>query len=115
MSEENYFVPSGTFGSRQETATALVGAADEFGLNQRDIRSAQGGFWITESLADKVFNDVDESDDVVDDVVVDDDADNDPSGEPETKTPEGTVPSEEQADTAPAKKSRSKKNDTPKE
>lgn len=48
------FVPDG--GSRKNTAVLLVGTAEEFGLDQRSIRAAQGGFWITEELADVLYH-----------------------------------------------------------
>jgi hypothetical protein len=56
----NVFVPYGE--SRQDTAILLVGTAQEFGLPQRDIRSdrSRGGFWITDRLADIVYDGGDE-------------------------------------------------------
>lgn len=54
------FVPNGD--SRQETAVLLVGTAEEFNLSQRHIRAdrARGGFWISEALADIVYEDSDD-------------------------------------------------------
>lgn len=37
--------------SRRDTAVLLVGTADEFGINQRDIRAVSGGFVISDALA----------------------------------------------------------------
>lgn len=136
--DNDYFVPNATYGGRQDTATALVGAADEHGVSQREVRAGQGGFWISEALAEKLFNDVDESalseadlashgddgtatvdpaDADADDADADqsdqsddaDDADADKSEQSDDQTPEGDPSSEEQTDKAPAKKSRSKK------
>jgi len=122
---EDYFVPNSVFGTRQDTATALTGAADEFGISQRAVRATQGGFWIDEALAEKVFNDVDESALNSDDVASNGDdgtatvnpeenpevnaGDDDKSEQSDDQTPEGNQSSEEQTDKAPAKKSRSKK------
>jgi len=47
------FVPNGE--SRRETAILLVGTADEYGIDQRSIRSVSGGFYISEELADVLF------------------------------------------------------------
>lgn len=44
------FVPQGD--DRRETAKTLVDAARANGIDQRSIQSAQGGFNITEELAD---------------------------------------------------------------
>lgn len=112
MSEENYFVPNATFGTRQDTATALTGAADEFSISQRAIRAASGGFWVTDELAEKVFNDVDESALPSDDLARNGDdgtATVSPDDQSDNQTPEDNPSEEEQNDTAPAKKSRSKK------
>lgn len=51
------FVPNGD--SRRETAVLLVGTAEEYGISQRSIKTAPGGFFITEELADIVYDDVD--------------------------------------------------------
>lgn len=45
-----FFVPDGD--SRQDTAVLLVGTADEYGIDQRNIRAARGGFRISQSVAD---------------------------------------------------------------
>lgn len=37
--------------SRKDTAILLTGTAAEFGVNQRDIRAVQGGFYISDELA----------------------------------------------------------------
>lgn len=47
------FVPNGD--SRRETAILLVGTADEYGIDQRSIRSVSGGFYISEELADVLY------------------------------------------------------------
>lgn len=44
------FVPNGE--SRKETAILLVGTAEEFGVSQNDVKASNGGFFITEALAD---------------------------------------------------------------
>lgn len=44
------FVPNGE--NRRETAIMLVGAADEYGVSQRSIRTTSTGFFITRELAD---------------------------------------------------------------
>lgn len=62
MSENNYFVPDATFGGRRDTAIALTGAADEFGISQRAVKATAGGFRITDELANLVFEDVDGGD-----------------------------------------------------
>lgn len=46
-----HFVPNAALGSRQRTATLLVGTAREFGIAQQDIRSTRGGFYISQALA----------------------------------------------------------------
>lgn len=51
----NVFIPNGD--SRQDTAILLVGTADEHGIDQHDIASAPGGFFVTERLADLVYED----------------------------------------------------------
>lgn len=59
MTENNVFVPNDTFGDRKSTAVALTGAADEYGISQRAVKTTPRGFDITEELAALVF----ESDD----------------------------------------------------
>lgn len=49
----NVFVPNGE--SRYETAVLLVGTADEHGIRQQDVQASNGGFFITEELADLVY------------------------------------------------------------
>ncbi len=49
------FVQNDTAGTRQDTAVLLVGTAREFDISQQDIQSTQGGFWITEALADVLY------------------------------------------------------------
>lgn len=44
-----YFVPNGD--DRKQTAVLLVGTADEYGIDQREIRTARGGFRISENVA----------------------------------------------------------------
>lgn len=53
--DHSVFVPNGD--SRRDTATLLVGTAEEFGISQKSIRSTSKGFFITEELADKVYED----------------------------------------------------------
>lgn len=53
MSKRNTFVPDGE--SRKETATVLVATAYENSISQRSISPTQGGFWVTEELADLIF------------------------------------------------------------
>lgn len=50
MRKYTAFVPNGE--SRHETAVLLVGTADEFGIDQRSILPAAGGFHITEEMAE---------------------------------------------------------------
>lgn len=58
----NVFVPNGD--SVEETAVLLVGTADEFHIDQRNIRvdRARGGFWISDELADIVYDGVEDED-----------------------------------------------------
>ncbi len=56
MGRHTVFVPEDSAGTRQETAVLLVGTAREFGIHQRDIKSAHGGFWITDVLADVLYD-----------------------------------------------------------
>lgn len=48
------FVPNGP--SRKDTAIVLVGTADEYGIDQRSIKSVSGGFYITNELAELVYD-----------------------------------------------------------
>lgn len=48
------FVPNG--GSRRDTAIILVGTARDHGIDQRSIRAVQGGFYVSEDLAEVLFN-----------------------------------------------------------
>lgn len=50
------FVPNGD--SRRDTAIVLVGTAEEYGIDQRSIKTAPGGFHITSELADLVYGEV---------------------------------------------------------
>lgn len=68
-----HFVPNDLMGTRHETAVLLVGTAKEFGIDQRDIASTHGGYWITTALADLVYAD-------------DADGDETEDGEPATET-----------------------------
>ena len=52
-----YFIPNGD--SRQETAVLLVGTADEYGIDQRSIVAALGGFNISSDLATAVYGEAD--------------------------------------------------------
>lgn len=54
------FVPNGA--SRKDTATVLVGTADEYGIDQRSIRATRGGFYVTDELADLIYADEDAAD-----------------------------------------------------
>lgn len=56
------WVPQDTAGSREETATLLVGTAKEHDLVVRyHVRSTRGGYWISDALADLAFEDEDVS------------------------------------------------------
>lgn len=55
MFTRDVFVPNGD--SRKDTAIVLVGTADEYGIDQRSIKTAPGGFHITSELADLVYDD----------------------------------------------------------
>lgn len=48
------FIPNGA--SRQQTAILLTGTASEFGINQRSIRAAKGGFHISDELARVLYD-----------------------------------------------------------
>ena len=48
------FVPNGE--SRKETAVLLVGTAAEYGIDQRAIRATSGGFYISDELADLLYD-----------------------------------------------------------
>lgn len=52
------FVPDGAGRglSRRDTAVLLVGTADEHGIDQHSIKMVQGGFRITEELADVLYD-----------------------------------------------------------
>lgn len=54
MFTRDVFVPNGD--SRRDTAIVLVGTADEFGIDQRSIKTAPGGFYITNELAALVYD-----------------------------------------------------------
>lgn len=47
-----HFVQDRHSGSRQDTAILLTGTAEEFGIDQHDIRATQGGFYITQRMHD---------------------------------------------------------------
>ena len=53
MSKPTVFVPT-TRESRKDTAILLVGTAREFGISQHAILSRQGGYLITQELADVI-------------------------------------------------------------
>lgn len=55
MIESNIFVPDGE--SRQDTAVLLVGTARDYDIPQRSIKATVGGFYITEALADVIYED----------------------------------------------------------
>lgn len=68
-----HFIPDAHSGRRGLTAVLLTGTAKEFGIDQRDIRSTRGGFYITprmlEALGDEIVlalvpDDEDEDEDV---------------------------------------------------
>lgn len=48
------FVPDGK--SRKDTATLLVGTADEYDIPQRDIKAVRGGFTISDALARVLYD-----------------------------------------------------------
>lgn len=73
---KRHFVPDDTMDSRKETAILLVGTAREFGIPQRSIQTTYGGFWITQELADVLY---DESDD-------EPEVEAEPEAEPKTKS-----------------------------
>lgn len=52
--EHSVFVPND--GDRKETATLLVGTAEEYGISQQSIRTTPSGFFITEELAAIVYD-----------------------------------------------------------
>lgn len=52
-----YFVENNARGSREETAVLLVGTADEFGIDQRDIKMVRGGFRISQAMLDALNED----------------------------------------------------------
>lgn len=83
-----YFVENGE--SRRDTAILLVGTADEFGIDQRDVRAVRGGFRISQAMADVLYDEREQTED---------------------EQAEGTEPEDEQPEEpkAPAKRSRSKK------
>lgn len=56
------WVPDATMGSRKDTAVLLVGTATEFGIPQRDIASTRGGFYISDRLAELVYDEAGEDD-----------------------------------------------------
>lgn len=86
------FVPFGD--NRKETAVVLVGTAREFGIHQRAVLAAAGGFWITEELAAHVFEDQ---------------ASDAPKPEPEPKPEPKATPKAEEQDKPAPKKTASKK------
>lgn len=55
MFPRDVFVPNGD--SRRDTAIILVGTAEEYGIDQRSIKSTAGGFYITNELAALVYDD----------------------------------------------------------
>lgn len=46
------FVPNSQQGNRRDTAVLLTGTADEYDLPQRDIKVVNGGFEISDDLAE---------------------------------------------------------------
>ncbi len=79
------FVPKGD--DRRATAKALVDLADEHGISQESIQSANDGFYITEELADLLYDESDEAPE-------------------ETTEPVTENPDEAPADSAPTNKKR---------
>lgn len=59
-----FFISNGE--DRKETATLLVGTADEYDIDQRDIRMVRGGFRISEALADALGLDTSDEDETED-------------------------------------------------
>ena len=58
------FVPKGD--DRRATARALVELADEHNIPQTSIQSANDGFYITDELADVLYDEGTEDDETVD-------------------------------------------------
>lgn len=50
------FVANDTAGTRRDTAVLLVGTAREFKIHQRAIQSTHNGYWITDELADVLYD-----------------------------------------------------------
>lgn len=50
----NVFVPNGD--SREDTAVLLTGTAREYKIDQREIKATNGGFFISDRLADIVYD-----------------------------------------------------------
>lgn len=84
------WVPNSTMDTRQDTATLLVGTASEHGMIVRHhVASTQGGFFITDALADVVFVDEDEDSGSESDGEVSGNGD---TTEPEVETATDTTP-----------------------
>ena len=79
--ELNVFVPNGE--SRTDTAILLVGTADEHGIDQHEIVATDGGFYISDRLADVAFEEAPEAD-------VDADADADAEDKAEAEPAKST-------------------------
>jgi hypothetical protein len=71
------FISNATMGSRAATATLLVGTADEHGIPQENIHTVPGGFFVTDDLADILYDGpVDANGDGQNDVIYDPSGDN---------------------------------------
>lgn len=65
MSNERFpnWVPNNTMDTRRDTAVLLVGTAKEHGLVVRHhVASTQGGFYITDTLADVLYDEDEDED-----------------------------------------------------
>lgn len=52
-SDSTVFIPNGD--NRQDTAVLITGTAAEYGIDQRTIRAASGGFFVNDALADILY------------------------------------------------------------
>ena len=58
MTKHVYFVANDAAGNRRETAALLVGTAEEFGIDQHDIKKShtRNGFLISEALYERLVS-----------------------------------------------------------
>jgi len=60
LAQQGNWVPQDLMGNRQDTAVLLVGTAKEHGLVVRHhVASTVGGYYISDALADLVYDDED--------------------------------------------------------